>query len=764
MPKTPKIQYSKENLQKAIDTVQDVNNKLSTRQIAEKYGVPRSSLRYYIKHPGHKTSLGPSPVLTISEENSLEDWIIISARKGFPRNKEDILDTVQKFLIENPRPNTFLNNRPGDGWWKAFLKRHPRLATRTSEGVTKASACVSEKDIRGWFTEIQNYATEKDLASVLNDPHRVFNADETNFQICVKTGQVLAEKGSKNVYNVEQSQAKESITVLFTFSAAGDICCPFIVYPYQRLPEKIADSVPDGWGLGKSDTGWMTTEVFYEYIANVFYPYLVSKNVEFPVILYVDGHKTHLNFHLSQLCTHLQIELIALYPNATRILQPADVAAFRPLKVGWRKSLRKWQNEHNNQSLTKLNFAPVLNDAVMTSLRPEILVNGFKACGLCPFNPDAIDYGKCLGAASNKLSVQNTKPIPDLATITYSTFSKIVGPSIVKDFENRRHKLPHQKVTEHLDMLFKLWESFKHAEIESNTNEVVDCSVITQENNEDSIENIVDLHSLTEETSEGIESLSTCDLFSSVPEYTKYKPTTASTTLQKQYTPEISSEEPRASTSFAVAAANSTPQLPSPKIIKRKYSLGEYLAYPETPIRKGKRQTERQPYDISSQNFKEALHVKVVEKQNLLKIKEEKKLIRDKKKAEKSKNTIKITKKPNNENSAVNINSEVDSEEIDTIKGNNDNETETFKNHLQCTPKTKELNISHKENKQVATGGKITILSDIIIKPTICVVCHFSIMKNPLTCSACSKTYHMRCIPQKHKEHIPDDADLRLFL
>lgn len=51
MPKTPKVPYSKDNLQKATEAVQDVSNNLSTRQIAEKYGVPRSSLRYHIKNP-----------------------------------------------------------------------------------------------------------------------------------------------------------------------------------------------------------------------------------------------------------------------------------------------------------------------------------------------------------------------------------------------------------------------------------------------------------------------------------------------------------------------------------------------------------------------------------------------------------------------------------------------------------------------------------------------------------------------------------------
>lgn len=750
MPKTPKVQYSKENLQKAIEAVQDVSNKLSTRQIAEKYGVPRSSLRYHIKNPGHKTSLGPSPILTVSEESSLEDWIIISARKGFPRNKEDILDTVQKFLVENPRPNSFLNNRPGDGWWKAFLKRHPKLTIRTSEGVTKASSCVSEKDIRGWFTEIQNYVAEKDLTSILSTPHRIFNADETNFQICVKSGQVLAEKGAKNVYNVEQSQVKESITVLFTFSAAGNVCCPFIVYPYQRLPEKISDSVPDGWGIGKSDTGWMTTEVFYEFIANVFHPYLLGNNIELPVILYVDGHKTHLNFHLSQLCTHLQIELIALYPNATRILQPADVAAFRPLKVGWRKTLRKWQNEHNNQGVTKLNFAPVLHEAVMMSLKPEILVNGFKACGLYPFNPDAIDYDKCLGAMSC-VDKQNRRPVSDSATINYSTFKKIIGPSINDNFENRHRNMPQQDITERMDLLYQVWKAFHDSETTSNTDHEVDLPIVTPQKQDADLKQVGDPCFLqTQETFKD----TSLDLTLSVPEAASSKQVTSCVELLD---------------------TSATHQLPSPIIVKKKCSLGEYLAYPETPIRKGKRQTERQPYAISSHNFKAALHIKQKEKENLIKVKEEKKLIKDKKKNENAnKKTIKNDKvsngKSKNDNPSLNSNNDT-VKAIDSTLGRNSQQLiEHSEQQLEPTPKKikKEQDIKNKEHAEIPASKKITVLSNVVIQPnnTVpnCGVCHFNVIKNELTCSACSKIFHVRCIPSKHKEHIPDSSDLHLFL
>ncbi|CAK1584718.1 unnamed protein product [Parnassius mnemosyne] len=437
MPKAPKLKYTPENLEEAIAELQNNEKRLSDRQICQKHGVPRTTLRVYKHKPGHKTSLGPSPILTL-EEAILEDWIISSARKGFPKNKDNILDSVQKFLIDNPRPNPFLNNRPGIGWLKAFLKRHPRLSIRTSEGVTKASSCVSEKDIRGCFDEIRQYAEEKGLTEILNQPNRVFNADETNFRICQSTGLVVAEKGSKNVYNIENSNAKESITALLMSSAAGGICCPFIVYPYQRLPEKICESLPEEWGIGKSENGWMTAEVFYEFIANVFHPYLVSKSVEFPVILYVDGHKTHLNYHLSQLCTHLKIELIALYPNATRIIQPTDVSAFRLLKVGWRKYLKKRQLLNQNKGITKQNFAHILNEVLAASLRPDILVirrNGFKACGICPFDPNAINYSKYLGKntvrhkdASNELS--------DTATITFKSFKTIVGSSLCNRFQD----------------------------------------------------------------------------------------------------------------------------------------------------------------------------------------------------------------------------------------------------------------------------------------------------------------------------------------
>ncbi|CAH0729912.1 unnamed protein product, partial [Brenthis ino] len=110
--------------------------------------------------------------------------------------------------MESPRPNPYKDNYPGDGWFKAFLKRHPDIVQRTSEGVTQSSANISELDIRKWFTEIHQYLEEIGLLHLLDNPKRVFNGDESGFQLCPKTGKVLAVKGTKNVYSVETNNSK----------------------------------------------------------------------------------------------------------------------------------------------------------------------------------------------------------------------------------------------------------------------------------------------------------------------------------------------------------------------------------------------------------------------------------------------------------------------------------------------------------------------------------------------------------------------------
>ena len=77
-----------------------------------------------------------------------------------------------------------------------------------------------------------------------------------------------------------------------------------------------------------------------------------------PVVLFIDGAKTHLTLHLSNFCAENGIELYCLYPNATHIIQPAT--SVYSIKLGWRQAVHKWQGDNPNKCLTKVNFAPLL--------------------------------------------------------------------------------------------------------------------------------------------------------------------------------------------------------------------------------------------------------------------------------------------------------------------------------------------------------------------------------------------------------------------
>lgn len=125
-----------------------------------------------------------------------------------------------------------------------------------------------------------------------------------------------------------------------------------------------------------------------------------------PAILFVDGHKSHLSYQCSQFCNEKGIVLIPLFPNATHLLQPLDVAVFKPLKVAWRKRVHRWRIEkiqsEEGHALKKKDFAKLLKEVMDESLTPSILVNGFRKCGLVPWNPEAVTIpGKAIEKKGN---------------------------------------------------------------------------------------------------------------------------------------------------------------------------------------------------------------------------------------------------------------------------------------------------------------------------------------------------------------------------
>ena len=417
---------------------------MPTRRAAAVFHVPRSTL--YAKHKAMipvEGARGSATYLTSEEENILVHWILYCSERGFPIMKSQLLGCVQKLVNELKRQTPFKDNKPGRHWFESFCRRHPEITQRVAQNLSASRASATEEVLRQWFQEVQQHLEKLQLLNI--DPSRIFNLDESAFFLVPKADKVLARTGSKAVYKVVNGDEKESLTVLFNVSGNGVLLPPMILFWYERIPFSVTSSLPPGWIAGSTERGWMTGESFYGYVTTQFYPWLVKQNIQFPVVLFLDGHVSHLTLDLSQFCKAKQIELIALYPNATHVLQPLDVAVFHPLKAKWKSIVDEWRIENAGQRMRRENFAPLLKKSVDSINKiPQIIINGFKTCGLSPFNANAVDFNVL--NKKSKTSVEITFEIENSSGIANNDqeeakkhlqfLENIISVDVLEDFQN----------------------------------------------------------------------------------------------------------------------------------------------------------------------------------------------------------------------------------------------------------------------------------------------------------------------------------------
>eukprot|EP00057_Strongylocentrotus_purpuratus_P008878 XP_011663352.1 PREDICTED: uncharacterized protein LOC105437902 [Strongylocentrotus purpuratus] len=88
-----------------------------------------------------------------------------------------------------------------------------------------------------------------------------------------------------------------------------------------------------------------------------------TPQVEFPVLLLVDGHASHVDLHVAEYCQQNEIILYRLQAHTSHIIQPLDLSVFEPLKKAYKKGEGEWKDAHPKQFVTKAFFAGVFAKA-----------------------------------------------------------------------------------------------------------------------------------------------------------------------------------------------------------------------------------------------------------------------------------------------------------------------------------------------------------------------------------------------------------------
>ncbi len=374
-----KSKYTENQLQQALA---EVKNGMKLRQASKMFGVPSSTLHDKLKgksvnklqHSGLSSCLG------VDKENELVLWLMDCSKKGFPITKKLLEDAVQKPAIKLNIKTQFKNNKPGRKWFEKFMPRHKNLSIKRAEYINKARGSVTEANIRKWFEEVVILLGSD--ATALANPKQVYNMDETGFFLAPTGDRIIGPKGA-TVYAESVRSDKENVTTLFTVNAEGEFGPPLTLYKYARMPSSIVKQAAKiNWAVGRSETGWINSECFFEYIANVFVPYLNGRSISRPVVVFLDGHKSHLSQEVSELCRENGIVLVALFPNATHILQPLDVAVFGPMKKKWNGITKKWLLDHNGREKNKADVPEALNAFLSDPVMPQNIISGFRCTGI----------------------------------------------------------------------------------------------------------------------------------------------------------------------------------------------------------------------------------------------------------------------------------------------------------------------------------------------------------------------------------------------
>lgn len=231
--------------------------------------------------------------------------------------------------------------------------------------------------------QVKEYFVTEHCATVLDDPRRIFNFDEVAIHLHPTVKNVIAAKGAKNIYHVGTGNEKECVTVLLGGNAIGESPPTLIIHKYaERAPRNLMVNLPESIVADKSKSGWMTGETFYDYIVNIFLSWAKSKEIRFPIVVFIDGYASHLTLPMCEFCNANEIILVALLPNATHIYQPMDVGVIYPLKQIWKRKRNEWERTNKTTNFSRLYFAGLLKDCLDELHASDTLfANAFRTCG-----------------------------------------------------------------------------------------------------------------------------------------------------------------------------------------------------------------------------------------------------------------------------------------------------------------------------------------------------------------------------------------------
>jgi len=378
--------WSMENMRLAIAAVKAKT--CSKNKAAADFGVPEPTLRRYLAKEEHQFPVSSGrfrPVFNSEKEKALVDYLLELSNRFFGMTTEQVRRLAFEFAERNGVRHTFDRNlrMAGVDWLASFRERHKSLLALRSPEMTSLGR------IQG-FNEAQThqfFSLLRDLYKKHNFlPSRIYNVDETGVPtVPTKLPRVFSAKGAKRVAKVVSSERGKTVTLICNMNAVGNFVPPAFVFPRKNMRYEFLDSAPtESIGFAQK-TGWMTQELFPQYLEH--FVKHTHASVDDPVLLVLDNHSSHLSIAAIDYCRQHGVVMLTLPPHSSHMMQPLDVTFFGPFKTYYSQACDNWMVNHPGRPITECQTGFLVKQAYDRAATVGIAVKGFQETGIWPYNP-----------------------------------------------------------------------------------------------------------------------------------------------------------------------------------------------------------------------------------------------------------------------------------------------------------------------------------------------------------------------------------------
>jgi hypothetical protein len=445
----------------------------SLREIADKYGVQRSTLgrRWRGVTRSKEDGYANQQALSPQQEMELVRYIETLTKRGLPPTRE---------MIRN-FSSTVAKRQLGEGWVTRFINRHKLdlISKWTTAMDRQRHLADSELKYRFYFELLQQKITEYQL-----EARDIHNMDEKGFLIGLigRSKRIFSKRQweKKEVRTSLQDGSREFLTLLACCCADGSSLPPALIYAAAKgaIRSSWVEDIKAGEHevfVSSSPTGWSNDNVGLAWLEQVFDRCTKQRSGRWRLLI-LDGHGSHLTMEFISYCDRHRILLMILPPHSTHTLQPLDVVLFKPLSQAYSNELTN--HLHKAQGLVPIkkgDFFPLFWKAWQASFQQSTISKAFEATGIWPIDPNVIlkrfaSTPEAEGSSSSELSDSNWRKLDRLVRVAVNNShqyearklrSSVHHLSVQNELlkheneglkETLQHKQKHKKKSKALDL------------------------------------------------------------------------------------------------------------------------------------------------------------------------------------------------------------------------------------------------------------------------------------------------------------------------